>query len=706
MATTVKNLFDKLNGSKWNAGVTFERTNPVPLEKYSVFHTLAEAETYARSNAVAYPGQLLAVVTDTAVTTYKINVDGTLSQIDAQIKPGDLPISAGVGIEFGENNGKTTINAKLKNGNGLTVDNNGYLSVQKVDFDKVVDSTTSASDNAAYTSAVYQALTAIDNRVSSGYVPLSVANSATSADKLQKASDVSSIASSYITSYFDGMAAGSADKTLTGLTTVDGKVVPAYKDISIVSGQVQNISKAIDDKIALSVATLTADAVTAGTGEAITSISQTDGKITASKGKITVASADVSGLSGFVDSKVKAVDDKLTGYVLTSNVSNDADLSANSKKVLTPAAVSGVAANVLTAANDAAEYLSRGGSKSRTLTGYSMSAAGGVKTAVALYTDIEIKSSQVSDLNDYIKLSSDLSTAWKYKLSAATATDPVVLSSDISGLIAAGVTFGGVVATSANITAGKAGQVYVLTGTTGTTKEGIVTANADGSTTGFVELGDEGAVADLASKIGTLSTKVDKLSNSISAVKVGTTTLTTTNGQIELTKQTISTLFDKSQLCTYSEISTQARKDLSGTLSTDLSLAEYAKTADFTGKVGLSTAAQVSGAISGAISTALDLKALAHKATVDLSDISSHFNGKVGLSTSVEVRNAISGDISTALNLKALAHKDTVSTADIDDGAVTNAKIANKSVTAEKLSGLFVLSCGDSTSEDVTISRQ
>ena len=56
MATTVKNLFDKLNGSKWNAGVTFERTNPVPLEKYSVFHTLAEAETYAQSNAVAYPG--------------------------------------------------------------------------------------------------------------------------------------------------------------------------------------------------------------------------------------------------------------------------------------------------------------------------------------------------------------------------------------------------------------------------------------------------------------------------------------------------------------------------------------------------------------------------------------------------------------------------------------------------------------------------
>ena len=146
------------------------------------------------------------------------------------------------------------------------------------------------------------------------YVPLSVANDATATDKLQKASDVSSIASSYITSYFDGVETGSADKTLTGFTTADGKVVPAYTDISILSGQVQDISKAIDDKIALSVATLTANAVTAGTGEAITSISQTDGKITASKGKITVASADVTGLSGFVDSKVKAVDDKLSDY--------------------------------------------------------------------------------------------------------------------------------------------------------------------------------------------------------------------------------------------------------------------------------------------------------------------------------------------------------------------------------------------------------
>ena len=69
---TRTDLLDKLqNGAVWNTGVTFERTNPVPIEKYSIFATLAEAQTYAFENPVAYPGQTLAVVTDTnEVTLY------------------------------------------------------------------------------------------------------------------------------------------------------------------------------------------------------------------------------------------------------------------------------------------------------------------------------------------------------------------------------------------------------------------------------------------------------------------------------------------------------------------------------------------------------------------------------------------------------------------------------------------------------------
>ncbi len=154
---------------------------------------------------------------------------------------------------------------------------------------------------------------------------------------------------------------------------------------------------------------MTANAITAATGQAITSISQTNGIIEASAGTITVASSDVTNLSGFVDSKV--------------------------------------------------------GSLCATL-------------------------------------SAKLSNAWEHRLSDANASNPVVLSSDISNLIVKGVTFGGVYGTSAEVTALTAaipGQVYVLTGDGYNGKEYICTSTdgTDGIGPGhptIVEVGDEGAI--------------------------------------------------------------------------------------------------------------------------------------------------------------------------------------------------------------------
>lgn len=83
MATSIDNLFEKLNGSKRNAGVTFERTNPVPLDKYTVFKNFNDLSTYADSNPVSYPGQLLATVEEVGgVKFYKVNVDGSVTQLD------------------------------------------------------------------------------------------------------------------------------------------------------------------------------------------------------------------------------------------------------------------------------------------------------------------------------------------------------------------------------------------------------------------------------------------------------------------------------------------------------------------------------------------------------------------------------------------------------------------------------------------------
>lgn len=65
MATINDNFFDALGkGATWAAGVAFQRSNPLPLDKYSVFETRALAEEYATTNAVAYPGQVVAFVED------------------------------------------------------------------------------------------------------------------------------------------------------------------------------------------------------------------------------------------------------------------------------------------------------------------------------------------------------------------------------------------------------------------------------------------------------------------------------------------------------------------------------------------------------------------------------------------------------------------------------------------------------------------
>ena len=60
---TYKELFENLkNGAKWDIGVSINRTNPLPLDQYSIFASLDDLNTYVRSNAVAYPGQIVAVL--------------------------------------------------------------------------------------------------------------------------------------------------------------------------------------------------------------------------------------------------------------------------------------------------------------------------------------------------------------------------------------------------------------------------------------------------------------------------------------------------------------------------------------------------------------------------------------------------------------------------------------------------------------------
>lgn len=56
-------FFDKLDGgATWSAGVAFKRAAALPLERYEVHKSYADALDYAKNNAVAYPGQVIAIV--------------------------------------------------------------------------------------------------------------------------------------------------------------------------------------------------------------------------------------------------------------------------------------------------------------------------------------------------------------------------------------------------------------------------------------------------------------------------------------------------------------------------------------------------------------------------------------------------------------------------------------------------------------------
>lgn len=85
------NLFAGLaDAARWEPGCTFSRKNPLPLDEYSVFATLSDAEDYVATNPVAYPGQVLAIVNDTQSDVYVVEPNGSLTKLAAGGDTSDL----------------------------------------------------------------------------------------------------------------------------------------------------------------------------------------------------------------------------------------------------------------------------------------------------------------------------------------------------------------------------------------------------------------------------------------------------------------------------------------------------------------------------------------------------------------------------------------------------------------------------------------
>lgn len=74
--STIKNITEYPN--------SFKRQGAFPLERYSIFNTLADAEAYAKSNPIAYVGQIITVVDAGGTSIYKINnAAGDLVRVDS-----------------------------------------------------------------------------------------------------------------------------------------------------------------------------------------------------------------------------------------------------------------------------------------------------------------------------------------------------------------------------------------------------------------------------------------------------------------------------------------------------------------------------------------------------------------------------------------------------------------------------------------------
>lgn len=57
------------------------------LDTTSIWYSLDEAKTYAKSGATSYPGQIIAVVDEGSrtVSCYKINIDGELAEVGGRL---------------------------------------------------------------------------------------------------------------------------------------------------------------------------------------------------------------------------------------------------------------------------------------------------------------------------------------------------------------------------------------------------------------------------------------------------------------------------------------------------------------------------------------------------------------------------------------------------------------------------------------------
>lgn len=118
---TRQEFFDKKSkGALWDVGVSINRTNPLPLDRFAVFADMASLKTYV-SGVLSYPGQIVAIVGETSVDAYLLTAAGaeTAGNEDAAIKKlASTTASGDVTADVADIKSKLIETA----GNGLNID--------------------------------------------------------------------------------------------------------------------------------------------------------------------------------------------------------------------------------------------------------------------------------------------------------------------------------------------------------------------------------------------------------------------------------------------------------------------------------------------------------------------------------------------------------------------------------------------------------
>jgi hypothetical protein len=115
-------------GAKWDVGVSINRTNPLPLDQYSVFESEDKLDAYI-AGAFAYPGQIVAVIGENETTIYY------LDQNKAKQLVGIVPTGDGKTISVTKDGRISLLVANGEAGEGaqLTLQKDGTLKWVKPD---------------------------------------------------------------------------------------------------------------------------------------------------------------------------------------------------------------------------------------------------------------------------------------------------------------------------------------------------------------------------------------------------------------------------------------------------------------------------------------------------------------------------------------------------------------------------------------------